>query len=166
MQTFKEPPPPRRIYTWLAVIGQRIPRMCDKTKKRIDFVRPISYFSLSESEALDSAICREAKIGLIYIRRVDRRNLIIGRHPVIAILSWEIGWIDATSRRRLVCPTDVVFADPGFSFEEKLISARVLDRMKRSVSARVFLAEQPRNTGILVNDGEEDRYQMDYTFSK
>lgn len=86
---------------------------------------------------------------------------------MIAILSWEIGWIDATSRRRLVCPTDVVFADPGFSFEEKLISARVLDRMKRSVSARVFLlAEQPRNTGILVNDGEQDRYQMDYTFSK
>lgn len=79
---------------------------------------------------------------------------------MIAILSWEIGWIDATSRRRLVCPTDVVFADPGFSFEEKLISARVLDRMKRSVSARVFLlAEQPRNTGILVNDGEEDRYR-------
>lgn len=88
---------------------------------------------------------------------------------MIAILSWEIGWIDATSRRRLVCPTDVVFADPGFSFEEKLISARVLDRMKRSVSARVFLlAEQPRNTGILVNDGEEDQmdYQMDYSFSK
>ena len=57
-------------------------------QKNRSIVQPISRFSLPESETLDSAfrwkrrelaIRRQAKIGgLVYIRRVDRRNFIIG----------------------------------------------------------------------------------------